>query len=245
MHGGERRPRGGAAAVALHQLAGLVARCGPCRGGRRSRATAPARARSPPGSRRRGRARRRCGPTGAARRSAAGRRSDPLRPMNSSRSAGHRAVDAVGGVDVEEGDPVAEVVAVAVAGVERAVVGRDLGVDMRRGLLAQVAEHPFDVAGGGEARGGAGCRCAAPGARTSPHRRARRIPSARCAPPPRRARTRCSRSRGGCGTAVRPRRRAGRPRPAARSATRPGRCPRRAGRSPRRRCRTPGRCARA
>ena len=71
--------------------------------------------------------------------------------MNSSRSAGHRTGDAVGGVDVEEGDPVAEVVAVAVAGVERAVVGRDLGVDMRRVLLTQVAEHPFDVAGGGEA----------------------------------------------------------------------------------------------
>ena len=150
MHRGERRPRGGAAAVALHQLSGLV----------RAAAHAEAEddfARLPgreldhhldrPAGVERG--------AGAAREAGAPQRGRaPQRPVAADEFVavgGHRTGDAVGGVDVEEGDPVAEVVAVAVAGVERAVVGRDLGVHMRRVLLTQVAEHPFDVAGGGEA----------------------------------------------------------------------------------------------
>ena len=62
--------------------------------------------------------------------------------------AGHRAEGAQALVDVEEADPVAVVVAVGVPGVERAAVVGDLGDDVRRGLPAQVAEHPFDVPGG-------------------------------------------------------------------------------------------------
>jgi hypothetical protein len=89
-------------------------------------------------------------PDRCMRRSAAGRRSEPLRPMNSARSQVSVPARSVAGVDVEEADPVAEVVAVAVARVERAGVGVDFGVDVRRRLRAQVAEHPFDVAGDGQ-----------------------------------------------------------------------------------------------
>ena len=51
-------------------------------------------------------------------------------------------------VDDEEADPVAMVVAVGVACIQRAAVRRDLGDHMRRRLRAQIAQHPFDIAGG-------------------------------------------------------------------------------------------------
>ena len=80
---------------------------------------------------------------------------------------------------------------------------RDLGDDVRRGLRAQVAEHPFDVAGGGEPA--AARAVVAQHQERELHRRVERDEhrqlAVRCRP--RRARTRCSRSRGACGTAAR------------------------------------------
>ena len=198
MHRVERRPRGarcrGSAAPARRPRR----RCGPCRGGRRSRATCPARARSAPGSPRTGRARRRCGPTGRRAAARPGRRSEPLRPMNSARSPVTEPPTRSRWIDVEEGDPVAEVVAVAVARVERAVVGRDLGV--RRAARSSRAGRraPIRHSRWRESAAAARAVVAQHQAREL-HRRVERDEYRQLAVrlPPRRARTRCSRSRGG------------------------------------------------
>ena len=65
--------------------------------------------------------------------------------------AGEAALDSKCVIDVEEADPVAVVVAVRVACVQRAAFERHVGEHMRRRLGAHVAEHPFDIAGHAQA----------------------------------------------------------------------------------------------
>ena len=113
-----RRRRGSAA------RAGRLRRCcGPCRGGTRSRAICPCASSNGTWIAAHGSSAAPTRPDSRVRRSAAGWRSEPLRPMNSARSQVTVLNSAMRFVDVEEADPVAEVVAVAVARVERAVVG--------------------------------------------------------------------------------------------------------------------------
>ena len=82
-----------------------------------------------------------------ARRIAAGFLSVPLRPRNSVRSPLTRAGRIV---DVKERSPVGELGVVGVGRVERAARRIDLGDHVHRRFRPQVAQHPLDVAGGGE-----------------------------------------------------------------------------------------------
>ena len=100
----------------------------------------------------------------------------PSCPMNSARSA---VTDCALPIAGQEGDAVAEVEAVGIAGQQRAGLGVERRHDGRRGLRAIVAEHPFGIGIDPEPAPRPARHCGSSAATASPDRRDRRVASAR------------------------------------------------------------------